>query len=186
MSWIFGVIPKHRVDDTKILSIINDKIIYKHLSEKIQIYSGGLDNNLHFFENKKSGWIVSGIGIENTNNSSKILQHQNWKGLIENRVLKNRFESIDGHFVAISWNDNSVTIHSDVLGLRDIYIGEGEDGIFFSTNVVWLSRLIDLEIDFYEFSSRWLLFNQISDKSIFKGIHRIVAGKRQKSILIII
>ena len=48
----------------------------------------------------------------------------------------------------------------------------------FSTNVVWLSKLINLEKDFNEFSSRWLLFNQISDKSIFKGIHRIVAGKK--------
>jgi len=80
--------------------------------------------------------------------------------------------------VAISWDNNYATIQSDVLGLRDIYIGENEDGIFFSTNVVWLSKLINLEIDFNEFSSRWLLFNQISDKSIFKGIHRIVAGKK--------
>jgi len=180
MSWIFGAIPKARLNETKLLSIINSKIEFKYYSDKIIIYAGGLDSNLHCFENnssKKSGWVVSGIGINSINGSSKILEQNDWEELLEKRNFDNEFENMDGHFVAISWDVNFVKIHSDILGLRDIYIGENENGIFFSTNVVWLSKIIDLEIDFNEFSSRWLLFNQISSKSIFKGIERIVAGR---------
>ena len=98
MSWIFGVIPKRRINDTKILSIIN-KLVYKYFSDKIQIYTGGLENNLHFCENKSSknnGWFVSGVGIESKKDNSKILQRHDWKELIEHRNLSDEFENMDG------------------------------------------------------------------------------------------
>lgn len=183
MSWIIGAIPKNKIDSDIILSAFDEKIVYKYESDKIKLYAGSLSDNLHFFKNyndAKNGWLVSGIGLQSSADNTKILQHIDWTDILVNNNKSEIIKNLDGHFIIIQWDDNFITFYSDLLGLRDIYIAENENGVFFSTNVIWLSRLFNLEIDFSEFGSRWLLFNQISDKSIFKGIHRIVAGKRAR------
>ena len=86
--------------------------------------------------------------------------------------------NIDGHFVVVKWNKDEVTFESDQLGLRDIYISESKNEIIFSTRVDWLAKIHKLKINFNEFGSRWLLFNQISNNSVFEDVERIVAGKK--------
>ena len=76
------------------------------------------------------------------------------------------------------WNKAEIIFESDPLGLRDIYISESQNEIIFSTRADWLTKIHKLKINFKEFGSRWLLFNQISNNSVFNGVERIVAGKR--------
>ncbi len=64
------------------------------------------------------------------------------------------------------------------MGLRDIYISESETEFVFSTRVDWLVKAHRLKINFSEFGSRWLLFNQISNNSVFENVKRIIAGKK--------
>ncbi|MCP5064569.1 MAG: hypothetical protein GY936_19200 [Ignavibacteriae bacterium] len=180
MSWIIGAIPRNKnsFDNSFFLSSENIKLKYK--SNKFEIYAGGFSKNLHFVKNSNlpsNGGIVSGIGFQNNNVNTKILSNDDWTQILSSKNSNNKINNLDGHFVIVEWDENLIKIQSDVLGLRDIYIAEDERGIYFSTNVVWLSKIVNLDINFYEFGSRWLLFNQVSDKSIFKGIHRIVAGK---------
>lgn len=186
MSWIIGVVSKSKIDKNIILSAVDEKVIYRHESDKINIYAGSSSENLYFIKSSnddKKGWVVAGIGLKNDANNTKILRHDDWGKILESNNRGEIIRYLDGHFVIIEWNSNSISFYSDVLGLRDIYITENESAVFFSTNVVWLARLTNIEIDFYEFGSRWLLFNQVSDKSIFKGVYRIVAGKSAKVFL---
>jgi len=76
------------------------------------------------------------------------------------------------------WNEAEIIFESDPLGLRDIYISESQNEIIFSTRADWLTKIHKLNINFKEFGSRWLLFNQISNNSVFNGVERVVAGKR--------
>jgi hypothetical protein len=180
MSWILGAISTERIKSDIILSSFGEIFDYKYETEKIKLYAGSLSENLYFHKNKnddKKGWVVAGIGLQSNIISTHILQKEEWKNILERDNKSEIIKNLDGHFIVVEWNGNSISFYSDVLGLRDIYVAQNRNIVLFSTNVVWLSKLLNMEIDFSEFGSRWLLFNQISHRSIFKGIHRIVAGK---------
>jgi len=178
MSWIFGVIPKNKYGYVDLTSPDCDDLIFKYTSKKINLFAGSKAKNLYSnIDTDSKGWVVSGIGIQNEDNSTKILANSDWEKILGKNNKSDILRELDGHFVVVEWNENSVAFYSDVLGLRDIYIAENEDNIYFSTNVKWLAKYIDLEINFFEFGSRWLLYNQISDKSIFKNVKRLVAGQ---------
>lgn len=180
MSWIIGAISTERIDSDIILSSFGGKFNYKYETDKIKLYAGSLSENLFFHKDKnddKKGWVVVGIGLQNNGDTANILLKDEWEKILERDDRKEIIKNLDGHFIIIEWNVNSLSFYSDALGLRDIYVAQNKNIVFFSTNIIWLSRLVNLEIDFFEFGSRWLLFNQISAKSIFKGVHRVVAGK---------
>jgi hypothetical protein len=64
------------------------------------------------------------------------------------------------------------------MGLRVIHIAENNEGWFFSTQLDWILKTGAFEIDFASFSSRWLLFNQVSTKSIVKNIINLNCGSK--------
>ena len=136
--------------------------------------AGGNKNNLFLNppQNGEDGWIVSGIGIKPNKHNSSIFTEKDWSNNLD--TLNN----IDGHFVLVKWNNEKLFIETDPIGLRDIYISENENEILFSTRVDWLAKAHKLKINFNEFGSRWLLFNQISNDSVFFDVERIVAGKK--------
>jgi len=178
MGWIFGAISKNTFDFNSLVLQLSENLIFKHTSKKINLFAGGYANNLYSnIKANHSGWLVSGIGLQNEGNSTKILANDDWAKILNKKKKSKILRELDGHFVIVEWDENSVSFHSDVLGLRDIYIAENENCIYFSTNIKWLAKFIDLEIDFLEFGSRWLLYNQISSKSIFKNVKRLVAGE---------
>ena len=147
MSWIIGVVPKIPLDFDKILSAIDNDKKFTYKSKSFQIYAGSSTNNLHlskgnYADNK--GWIISGIGLQNNIEDTKILEHSDWNRLLKEKNKIEKINNLDGHFIIVEWNDKFVSINSDVLGLRDIYIVENKNGIFFSTNVFWLSKFINL------------------------------------------
>lgn len=101
-----------------------------------------------------------------------IFKKEDWSDHL--KILNN----IDGHFVAVKWNEDEIVFESDPLGLRDLYISESKSEIVFTTRVDWLAKSHKLKINFNEFGSRWLLFNQITNNSVFHGVERIVSGKK--------
>lgn len=160
----------------QIETIINSPILFEYSSKKIKIFAGGNKDNLFFNSsskhNEKQGWVVSGIGLKSNNVGNTIFKKEDWSDHLD--ILNN----IDGHFVAVKWNEERIIFESDPLGLRDIYISESKSNIIFTTRVDWLAKSHELKINFNEFGSRWLLFNQITDNSVFHGVERIVSGKK--------
>jgi hypothetical protein len=118
---------------------------------------------------------VCGVGIIRRDNKLRLANNYEWKKYISPGNLPGE---ISGHYVAFSWDAHEVKIETDKLGLRDIYYAEIPGGIIISTRVDWIAKYKKLEIGFSEFSTRWLLFNQISHNSIVKGCSRLVAGQK--------
>ncbi len=175
MSSIIGIIPNNKNDYTKVLSGICNSMVLHHKSNEIQFCAGGQKQNLFYSEKNK--WIVTGIGLTNNSQNNKIFNQNDWESLFIQKDFEDKLKQLNGHFVVIRWSDNKVTFYSDVLGLREISLIKTNKGIYFSTDITRLSKFTDLELNFTEFGSRWMLFNQISDKSIFKNVIRVVAGK---------
>lgn len=160
----------------QIETIINSPILFEYSSKKIKIFAGGNKNNLFFNasskQNEQQGWVISGIGLKPNGVGSTIFKKEDWSEHLD--TLNN----IDGHFVAAKWNEERIVFETDPLGLRDIYVSESKSDIIFTTRVDWLAKSHELKINFNEFGSRWLLFNQITNNSVFHGIERIVSGKK--------
>ncbi len=148
--------------------------MFEYSSNKLHIFAGGNRSNLFFNspQNGKDGWVISGIGLKADEYESSIFTKNDWSNHLDN------LNNINGHFILVKWNNEKITFESDPIGLRDIYISEGENEIVFSTRVDWLAKSHKLKINFDEFGSRWLLFNQISNSSVFFKTDRIVAGKK--------
>lgn len=177
MSWIFGVVGKS-YDHSRILKYIHNKVIPSKTfsSKNFFITAGGNEKTLRSSINENNGWIVTGIGLSISDNSTKILSSPEWNIHFRNDIFS--VDKIDGHFAAMRWKNNKVHLYTDLTGLRDFFVSRDSNGsVFFSTQLNLLSGLANSKIDFKTFGSRWLLFNQISSKSIVNGIVRLNKGK---------
>lgn len=180
MSWILGCINKYENQELDLSLFLKRKdILFNFKTNKLHLLAGGNKSNLHYktendlILNSSTNWLVIGIGMKSTNNSSILFNNDEWDRFIENPILEN----INGHFVILKWNVQSMYIYTDVLGMRDIYLLDTKDKIFFSTRIDWIAHFNKININYKEFGSRWLLLNQLSKKSIFENVVRIVAGK---------
>ncbi len=175
MSWFLGYIGN---DYQKILSTLSNKSknCCKHFVDEdlCLVYSDSINasHNLDSKEKKKINFFVSGLGIL-PGEERQILEKNHW----EEKFLNEFCFDIDGHFASVSFNRDKVSLITDQLGLRDIYYTvTNSNQIIFSTRIDLLLQFKSTEIDFETFGSRWTLFNQISPKSIFKGISRLTSG----------
>lgn len=173
MSWAFGVINKgllkysfHNLEIKSLLKIKSDDFI---------IFCGGTTGTLlsKLDEEKKTGWIVLGIGIYSSNYAYRILNEEDWNTIISN----NSFNDISGHYIIIHWNNSKISFYTDPLGLRDIYFYQNKEEIVFSTRIDWIGKYSKSDIDYSTMGSRWLLINQIELKSPLQNSKRVTAGK---------
>ncbi len=117
--------------------------------------------------------IISGCGINHNGGKPQIMTAADWAILTD----LNELSQLDGHFVHLLINESEITISTDVLGLRDIFIFLKGDVLYFSTRLDWLSKLIGSKIDLAKFGSRVFLQNQISDDTFLVGAARLTQGK---------
>ncbi len=179
MSWIYGIIHPNRQqitfpDEIKDRAL---KIIHK---KNISICVGGTEKNI--FSNHDTGcsdncWLAVGFAFLKTNNGFKILNNAIWE-----RFLNSAYQpsNLEGHYIILKWNQSNFEIITDRLGLRDIYFSQVGNTIIFSTRIDWLAKSVITKINFKEFGSRWLLFNQISTNSVLENIIRVIAGTAMK------
>ncbi|MBU0472535.1 MAG: hypothetical protein KKF62_00070 [Bacteroidetes bacterium] len=175
MSWLLGEVVKGKNKFSDFNKISNEKVFHSFSNNNINLVSGGNSRNLYSFNISNRNIFVAGIGIDNSGGINKVMDKKDWEISLKKGIEKTL--NLDGHYVIIIVEDTKVEIFTDKLGLRDIYIRELDDRIIFSTKIKLLTYFGNLEINFAEFSSRWLLFNQISQESVFKDCKRLVAGK---------
>lgn len=175
MSWIIGVCGDYvQSISEKIKSLLPQYLV--EIDEKnLFVAAGGNNKTCHFSHVKKEhhGYIAVGLGIDVSTEKQKILSTEDWRDI--NNTL--HVQELNGHFVLFRWDNKEIKIFTDRLGQRDIYLHKYSDNTFiFSTRVDWINKFIKTKLDFKEFGSRWLLFNQVSSKSIFENIERISSG----------
>ena len=176
MSWFIGYIGEnpiafknafHGKTKSKVNSYFENNLCLFYDDNK------NCSHNLNSPVTNNNRFIVCGIGIS-SGEKREIFYEKDWQGLLdkEERILK-----ADGHFAGVSVLDSQLFLFTDPIGLRDIYYIKPEhSGIIFSTRIDLLLKFVKAEIDLETFGGRWLLYNQLSQKSIFKNIERIVCG----------
>lgn len=172
MSWIFGYF-----GNRERLQIDSPETpIYSYQSSNLVLYAGG--NNLTVFH--KSGalnsscWAAAGVGLVQSGNEYKNLNTSDWDDYLSPKEVD--LSAVNGHFVALKYNDAELKFFTDELGLREIFLVKLLEGWGFTTRIDWLKYFIEPEIDLKEFGARWLLQNQISRNSIIKNVKRLLCS----------
>jgi hypothetical protein len=172
MSWFFGYCAKHTFNPEQI-SKFHPKAISCYKNANYYLAVGG-NPNLIFTngDNYDFKFVVCGLGI--FENAEGFLNGEDWTQILND--YPNGIDNLNGHFCGVLIKDNSIHLFTDILGLREVHILESKEGWYFSTRLDWLLKIQNCEINFHEFSSRWLLMNQISHNSIIKNIDRLICG----------
>lgn len=88
-----------------------------------------------------------------------------------------RIDRLGGGFVAMRWRPQRLEAFSDVLGLRSLFWMRLETGTLFSTRADWIARMAGgLEVDWDALGSHWLAYNQLSHRSLVRGVERLGPG----------
>ncbi|MEO8168405.1 MAG: hypothetical protein ABI623_09165 [bacterium] len=185
MSWVFGAIHDTFSPDAqqRFRSIHSDPI-QSYRSEKIYVAVGGLKETCRsgsFQENESQskGWAVIGSGLRLRSDDCIFLSSPDWQNLFGQ--VEPVFSTIDGHFCALRWNDDSVEVWIDEIGLRTLYVAPAKEGYLFSTRLDWLAQAASLDnISFSELGSAWLLTNKLNYNSPIHNITRIGPGGRAR------
>ncbi|HLP15922.1 MAG TPA: hypothetical protein VK470_06680 [Bacteroidota bacterium] len=86
-------------------------------------------------------------------------------------------DTIEGHWVRLTYSENKFTIRNDRLGLRSLYWLTTPSAIIISSRLDWISKYAcGLKIDFPNLGSRWLLFNQLTYDCPIEGVKRLGPG----------
>jgi hypothetical protein len=171
MSWLLGYFGN--TDQQNLTS--HEIPLYSFRDSNLILFVGGNQQTTFFRSNSlNSCWAVTGVGLMSTMEEYKVFDENDWNNFLNSDRIN--LSSINGHFVAITYANNEMKFITDEWGLRDIYIVQLTNGIGFTTRIEWLKYFIKPEIDLKEFSSRWLLQNQISRKSIIKNVTRLVCA----------
>lgn len=176
MSWLFGRLGKNRTWFEKTFQEKNSFYCSKYVDDDLCIFFDDSINCAHNFQlarNNTDKFLIVGIGIS-PSEQKHILRSDDWEKML---VDGERYVQLDGHFAVLKFNSIRLTLLTDPIGLRDIYVVKNNHNeIFFSTRIDLLLQFVRSEINLEIFGSRWLLFNQISQRSVFMGIDRIVGG----------
>lgn len=172
MSWIWGFYAKQNFN-IKPLPEYHPEPSFQFSNQNYYVAIGGNPNLISFgelFNGRK--FFVCGLGI--SEDAEIIFSAKEWQYQLNK--YPDDLDLLNGHFCGAATNGDSLHLFTDALGLREIHILENNNGWYFSSRIDWLFKLADCKIDFKEFGTRWLLINQISDKSIIKNIVRLTSG----------
>ncbi len=172
MSWIFGFYSKRQINK-EFVSEYHSHSITSISTPKFYIAAGGNKNTIFFNKgNLKINYFIAGVPI--SEDVSKFVSKNDFDELLSGN--SDKLQSLNGHCCGVIIKDDSLYLFTDQLGLREFHIYENNDGWYFSTRLDWLLKLDNFEIDLSEFGSRWLLINQLSNKSIIKNVYRLNCG----------
>lgn len=174
MSWIFGFYSKYSFE-TKKISELHPQPIAAVSSSKHYIAIGG-NNNTLFYEKADPiiNYFICGLPISKS--ATRFLNKNDWSRIFNDKPEE--LKSLNGHFCGVLTTNSSITLFTDQLGLREFHIYENDNGWYFSSRLDFILKLENFEIDFNEFGSRWMLINQLSNKSIIKNIRRLNCGAK--------
>ena len=136
MSWIFGF--SGNLDEQKKLSLssIYPQPLIKIDEPRLFIAAGGNKFTCSFSAENK--WIVLGTGLDKGKKGFRFLLKDDWEKRVNSKMLR---ES-EGHYVVIKWDNEKINFQSDVIGLRTIYYFRDKTGVYFSSNLEWITSVM--------------------------------------------
>ncbi len=124
------------------------------------------------------GWLVCGLGMRFDGKAFRTLGRGDWGECMSgNHNQETSLRDLEGHFVAVRWENAQLDIYCDSLGLRTAYVAETEHFFAVSTRLDWVVALMNKpELNLDEMASQWLLTNSFSNGSIVKGVVRSLSS----------
>jgi len=144
--------------------------------DSLFICAEGNPLNTHFHSNSEagSGWVSCCIGIT-SEDSPKVFRQEAWIKTFENNT--NLHDELNGHFAVVKWTQNEIELVTDQLGMRSVFIHQGNDFVLFSTRLDWMLSLVkETSINWKLFGSNWLSINPFSSSCFVDGIERLAQG----------
>jgi hypothetical protein len=185
MSWILGTIGTFSEVKKTRVSSVHPQPLHVVQTNTIYLATGGMPAtclNGKFSTTQNTGWdgwITVGLGMKWAIDGCSFYSANDWNSVLA--MPQPEFSHIDGHFVALRYNDREIQIFTDQLGLRGFYAARTSDGIVLSTRLDWIARISgNSEIDLEAFGPQWLAFNQISCWSPIRQVHRLGPGSRAR------
>lgn len=173
MSWLFGISGVYENSFEKYF--VSKNLLFSFQTQNIKIFAGGHKENVFYQKNSESsGWAVCGVGIQKKLSGYRFMDSNSWKEFFSEE--KNPDE-LDGHFVAIKWNDKEINLFNDKLGLRELYILKAKGFIAFSTRLDFFTFIKNkFEISYEELGGYWLLSFPVLFNCLLKDIIRLGPG----------
>jgi hypothetical protein len=185
MSWILGTIGTFTEAEKAHISALHPQSLSIVQTKSIYLATGGISSTClrgQFTPSQTPNWhewIVTGLGIKWEKDRSSFYSAKKWSSTLA--VPQPEVSQIDGHFVALRFNDREIQIFTDQLGMRSFYAAKTAHGVVFSTRLDWVAQASDnCEIDFESFGPQWLAFNQISCWSPVRQVYRLGPGSRAR------
>jgi len=177
MSSLIGYIGKPSATITQKFASVSSKFQFVYQKGLLTLLAdASLPTTLHSAPSTSKNWVVVGTGLFTSPNDSRFMTAKDWEQLLDTENPLPRLLQQDGHFLLLSWDDNKMTVYTDATGLKSLYYFRIPGGILFSDSHDFLVRTVKPGLNLSEFGSHWLLFNKISDKSIFSNVKRLVGG----------
>ncbi len=182
MGWLFCITGKNITRESiNRARTIHPVPLFYHQTSQLYIAGGGLKqtclSSLAFEGQRNQGWLVCGLGISNNGAGMHFLNSSDWNEIFSKSSPE--LDLLNGHFAAITWQDNKLSLFIDSLGLRELYIANQDKEIVISSRLDWLCNYFgDATIDFKRFGSKWLCCNQLSLESAICSITRLGPGAR--------
>lgn len=177
MSSFIGFYGKNALLETRIKKLADDPD-FVFSNESVFLLASGSPLNTHYFKDENNkGFVACGIGITN-NDSPRTMTLKDWRKVVDD---PSRFHDLDGHFAIATWNENELSLFTDQLGMRNIFIHRSKEAILFSTRLDWLLSLTsNISINWAKFGSNWLSTNPFSSECFLDGIDRLAQGGTAK------
>lgn len=176
MSRIFGIYGEYSQSKIDRVKRIFDNPLFEYNNENMYVASEG--NSETTFYLSRSRTFICGIGIKKNSESYQILNSTDWGAFIDNGEKK---QSLNGHFIGLKCNDDSIEFFNDTHAQRDILIYKFNDLYVFSTSIELLAKYVGgLEFDFDVLSQLWQMPNILNYDTIYKNVYRLGVSKDAK------
>lgn len=175
MSFFIGVYGNTRRAQAFLEKVCPDPA-FQVEGESFHIRGGGPDRTFHSEHTPETGtgWVSCGIGISRYPDP-RYLTQKDWSTVIRNGP--EALHKLNGHFAVLSWEQGKITVQTDRLGIRSVFIAETEDYTLFSTRLDWIMEApVPFTLDLKRFGSSWTAVNAFNHHSFIGGLKKLGQG----------
>ncbi len=168
MSWLFGF--SGNLSEQKKLSLSSLYPEPQITIDEPRIFIAAGGNEFNCISSREGNWILLGTALEESEGNFRLPVKDDF----EKRLAADSPANFGGHYLLIKWNSEKISFSNDTLGLRTIYFHRDKTGVYFSTSLEWIAAVMNkVEINYSEFGSRWMTFNQLSNESFIYDVDKL-------------
>ncbi|MFP4527854.1 MAG: asparagine synthase-related protein [Candidatus Kapaibacterium sp.] len=171
MGWITGIFGKSEILRDR-LGTIGSGALHSIIGDDFVVYTGGFARNcksVSCVDGRRA--IIAGAGLVDSPDGKRLADDDHWARILFASSVP---ELPAGHYVCCIASPRELIFYNDPIGIRDIFFVESGGSIAFSTHPRHLKSIVPASgLDLAEFAGAWLLFDNLSAGSIYKGWRRM-------------